>query len=117
MVTRSAIGRARRLRREQTDVEATLWRALRAKRFEGAKFRRQHPVGAFVADFACPAAKLVVELDGFQHGDGAGLARDARRTAALEAEGWRVLRFWNRQVNEELDGVLYAIACALEERR
>jgi len=98
METGSAIGRARRLRRDQTDVEAKLWHALRAKRFEGAKFRRQHPIGAFVADFACPAVKLIVELDGFQHGDDSGLARDARRTAMLE-------------------GVLHAIACAVNERR
>ena len=113
----TAVGRARRLRRDQTDVEAKLWRALRAKRFAGAKFRGQHPIGAFVADFAYPGAKLIVELDGFQHGEEEGLARDARRTAALEAGGWRVLRFWNRQINEEFEGVLYAVECALKERR
>ncbi len=105
------------MRRDQTDVEAKLWQALRAKRFEATKFRRQHPIGGFVADFACPAARLIVELDGFQHGEEAGFAHDVRRTAALEEQGWRVLRFWNRQINEELEGVLYAIACAVNERR
>ena len=117
MPTGRTIGQARRLRRGQTDVEAKLWQALRAKRFDGVKFRRQHPIGAFVADFACSAAKLVIELDGFQHGEAEGIVRDARRTEMLEEQGWAVLRFWNRQINDEMDGVLYAIACAVRERR
>lgn len=102
----SGIERARHLRRESTFPERLLWSRLRGRRFAGLKFRRQHPVGPYFADFACEALKLVVELDGDTHGMPGQQAHDARRTVFLEQEGWRVLRFWNSEVLESLEGTL-----------
>ncbi|HXY99632.1 MAG TPA: endonuclease domain-containing protein [Stellaceae bacterium] len=102
---------ARRLRRDATDVEKMLWRALR-ERIPLWKFRRRHPIGQRIADFACPACKLVIELDGGQHGE--RIEADDRRTAELARHGYRVIRFWNNDVLDNLDGVLEAIRCALE---
>ena len=99
--------RARSLRRGMTDVERILWRALRGKQLERNRFRRQHPIGQFIADFACIEQKLVIELDGGQHQE--QLAYDEQRTVLLQAQGWRVLRFWNNDVLNNLDGVLSTI--------
>jgi very-short-patch-repair endonuclease len=101
---------ARRLRRDATDVEALLWRALR-ERVSPWKFRRQHPIGRRIADFACPARKLVIELDGGQHD--ALQEADERRVEELATHGYRVVRFWNNDVMENLDGVLEAICAEL----
>lgn len=98
---------ARALRSESTDVERLLWRHLRAKRFAGYKFRRQQPIGPYIADFVCFDAKLVVELEGGQHAD--RRAQDAERDAWLRSQGFDVLRFWNTEVIEELDAVLSVI--------
>ena len=103
---------ARRLRREPTDAERLLWYRLRARRLRGHKFRRQHPVGPYFADFACVEAMLVVELDGGQHA--ARVGYDERRTAFLKGQGFRVLRFWNNDVFGNLDGVLSTIVDAIE---
>ena len=106
--------RARAMRREPTPFEQELWLALRARRFADAKFRRQVVIGRYIADFACRLPrKLVVEIDGDSHGD--QLAYDARRDAQLTALGYRVLRFTNREVGGNLDGVLTAIAIALDD--
>jgi len=105
------LSRARRLRRDQTDVEQRLWHALRGRRFGGIKFRRQMPVGHHVVDFACPVRHLIVELDGGQHATQS--ASDEARSRVLEAAGYRVLRFWNNDVSENLAGVLTAIEAAL----
>ena len=83
---------ARTLRREATEAEDRLWQELRGRRLDGIKFRRQVPVGRFVADFLCSDAMLIVEVDGSQH---AGSMRDDKRTAELNRLGFRVLRFWN----------------------
>jgi len=104
---------ARRLRRDSTLAEGLLWRHLRNRGLAGAKFRRQHPVGPYVADLCCAEAMLIVEVDGSQHGP----ARDAPRTAALEAEGFMVLRFWNIDVLQSLEGVLLRIEEALTRNR
>ena len=101
---------ARRLRREATEVEKILWRVLR-DRLAPWKFRRQHPIGNRIADFACPVRKLAIELDGGQHGE--RMAEDEQRTAELARHGYRVLRFWNNDVLDNLDGVLEKITCAL----
>jgi primosomal protein N' (replication factor Y) len=98
--------RARTLRREPTEAEALLWRLLRA-RAVAMKFRRQHPVPPFVVDFACVAARVVVELDGGQH----GRPRDAARDAALAARGWTMLRYWNNDVLANPEGVIADILC------
>ena len=84
---------ARKLRREQTNVERKLWHALRARQFAGFKFRRQQPVGPYIVDFVCFEARLVVELDGDQHGSEQGIAQDRIRTQALEQDGFQVGRF------------------------
>ncbi|MGC9954639.1 MAG: endonuclease domain-containing protein [Rhizomicrobium sp.] len=104
---------ARQLRRDQTDVERKLWFALRDRRFHGFKFRRQQPIGPYVADFICFEAKLVIELDGGQHGLAENEAADRARTKRLEADGFRVLRFWNNELNDNFDGVLDSISLAL----
>jgi very-short-patch-repair endonuclease len=104
---------ARRLRRDQTDVEQRLWRALRARGFAGAKFRRQLPIGHYIVDFACPSHRLIVELDGGQHAVNA--SKDEARTRVLAAHGYRVIRFWNNDVSENLPGVLAAIESALAD--
>ncbi|HWH22543.1 MAG TPA: DUF559 domain-containing protein [Allosphingosinicella sp.] len=105
-----ATQRARSLRRNATGAEQSLWRALR-ERLPAAKFRRQVPFGPYVADFASHGAKLVVEVDGSQHAE--RLAQDEVRTRFLNGEGYRVLRFWNNQVLENLDGVVTAIAAQI----
>ncbi|MBA4228411.1 MAG: hypothetical protein C0456_17505 [Hyphomonas sp.] len=103
------IKRARRLRREATFPERLLWNKLRNGQLAGLKFRRQHPVGPYIADFACFDLKLLIELDGDTHGQDAQIKRDASRTAYLEREGWRVIRFWNVDVMDSLEGVLQQI--------
>ncbi len=85
-----------------------LWRALR-NRFQTLKFRRQQPIGPYIADFVCYQAKLVIELDGSQHAGESARAYDAVRTEFLEAGGFRVLRFWNSEVRFNLQGVIQSI--------
>jgi len=102
---------ARRLRRDGTHVERILWSALR-ERLPAWKFRRQHPIGGRIADFACPARKLVIELDGGQHGE--QVHADNQRSAELALQGYRVIRFWNNDVIENIEGVLETIRRALE---
>lgn len=101
---------ARTLRRASTDAEARLWYHLRNRRLFGFKFRQQAPIGRHVADFACQQARLVIELDGGQHADSAA---DAARTAAIEAAGYQILRFWNHDVLANTEGVLEEIARTL----
>jgi very-short-patch-repair endonuclease len=103
------IKHARRLRREAPFPERLLWARLRSGQLEGWKFRRQHPVGPYITDFACIELKLIVELDGDTHGEPGQIRRDAVRTAFLEGEGWQVIRFWNVDVMDSLDGVLRQI--------
>jgi very-short-patch-repair endonuclease len=111
LLHRMANQRARQLRREMTEAERKLWLRLRDWRPAGYHFRRQAPLGPFIADFACLHASLVVELDGGQHTE--QVAEDSRRTAYLAEHGFRVLRFWNNQVFTELDDVLETIWLAL----
>lgn len=101
--------RARRLRANATDAEALLWSRLRNRQIGSAKFRRQMPIGPYVADFTCLDLRLIVEVDGGQHGGDA----DAERTAFLEAQDFKVIRFWNHDVLGNIDGVLEAIAAHL----
>jgi very-short-patch-repair endonuclease len=100
---------ARRLRRNETDAESKLWRYLRRLETRGTHFRRQMPIGNFVVDFACPAARLVIEVDGSQHGEDEGRLRDRKRTQFLESEGYHVLRFWNNDISQNIHGVMEAI--------
>jgi len=103
--------RERGLRQTQTDAEARLWQHLRDRRLSGHKFRRQHKVEAFVVDLVCMDAMLVVEVEGGQHAD--RMTQDAARTAALEALGYRVIRFWNDDVLIRTDDVLTEVLRAL----
>ena len=95
---------ARNLRREQIDVERKLWMRLRDRQLCGAKFRRQHPLGPYIVDFCCPDRGLIVELDGGQHAEQS--AGDQIRTSFLEANGYRVVRFWNHDVLEQMEAIL-----------
>ena len=103
---------AREMRHAATDAEHLLWSALRSRRLGGFKFRRQHPIEPYIADFACTERMLIVEADGGQHAEN---ARDAERTAKLERAGWRVLRFWNHEIQANLEGVLAIILAKLRE--
>ncbi len=104
---------ARHLRREQTPFEAKLWRRLRGRQFGEFKFRRQFPVKGYIADLCCPEKKLIVELDGGQHLEQAPY--DNERTAKLEDSGYRVIRFWNTEIAENIDGILEAIYTELNK--
>ena len=101
---------ARALRNNPTPAEEKLWRALSRVR---PRFTRQLRLGPFVADFACRRARLIVEADGSQHAES---STDAVRSAALEADGWRVIRFWNSDIAGNLDGVVEAIVTAVATR-
>ncbi len=105
--------RARQLRKEQTPMEQWLWQLLRAKRFSGFKFRRQQTIGRYIVDFVCFAQKLIIELDGSQHAD--AQEEDAARDHWLRGEGFRVLRFWNNELQQQTDAVLEMIWSALQE--
>ena len=107
------LARRRQLRRNQTDAEAALWQRLRAHRFAGFQFRRQHPCGPFILDFFCVSRKLAIELDGGQHFQPHVQRYDARRTRYLVARGITILRFASDLVFRDLDGVLAVIAAAL----
>jgi very-short-patch-repair endonuclease len=102
--------RARELRKRMTDAERKLWFALRDRRFARFKFRRQAPIGRFVADFICFERRLIIEVDGSQHADSLS---DQRRNRWLAANGYRVLRFWNNEVLKNLDGVMTLLADTL----
>jgi very-short-patch-repair endonuclease len=102
---------ARSLRNAPTDAEIRLWAQLRRKQLGGFRFRRQQPIGAYVVDFFCPEAKLVIEVDGGQHSD--QVAMDDIRSRWLEARGYRVIRFWNNEVLSNTEGVVLAILDAL----
>jgi very-short-patch-repair endonuclease len=107
---------ARELRKNSTEAERSLWSELRDHKLNGIGFRRQVPIKNYIADFACHAAKLVVELDGGQHFSDAAEAADAARTAVIEARGFKVLRFSNLDVMTNRAGVLETIAAAVAER-
>ncbi len=104
---------AQSLRNNATLAERYLWRHLSRRQLEGHKFSRQMPVGPFVCDFLCREARLVIEVDGGQHNDS---RRDQSRTAYLNAEGYRVIRFWNNDVMGNVEGVVEAIRAELGPR-
>jgi len=93
------------MRRQMTDAELKLWNELRAHRLMGLGFRRQVPIAGYIADFACADKRVIVELDGSQHGEAGQSTVDATRTQRLEKDGWTVLRFWNDDVLGDIDGV------------
>jgi very-short-patch-repair endonuclease len=114
MFSKEQTERARELRRKATPAEVLLWRHLRGAAM-GASFRRQHPIGPYFADFCCPSLKIVIELDGGQHSERA--AYDEARTAFLERNGYAVIRFWNNEVRDGLDGVCEQISWLIRQRK
>jgi very-short-patch-repair endonuclease len=113
--TESPQRNARRLRHEQTDAERILWRHLRGRRMRLVKFRRQHPIGPYFADFCSIERRLIIELDGAQHAE---LSKeDEIRTSFLKSRDYRVLRFWNDQVLADVNEVLNAIDDFLREAK
>jgi len=105
--------RARQLRLNATEPEQRLWRALKSVPVFGSHFRRQVPIGSYVADFACLKARLIIELDGGHHSKDDVAVKDEQRTRWLKSEGYRVIRFWNAELTENLPGVLDTIYRAL----
>ena len=101
---------AKGLRLNATVAERRLWNLLRGRK-AGAKFRRQQPIGAYIADFVCFEAKMIIELDGGQHAD--SVAEDTERTRWLASQGFRVLRFWNNDVIDNMEGVWASIVATL----
>jgi very-short-patch-repair endonuclease len=99
---------ARQNRREMTESETVLWNALRNE-FRGIKFRRQHPIGDYIADFLCLKAKLVIEVDGGYHDKPQQQLEDQWRTEFLQSKGYRVIRFTNEEVSSQLKGVISRI--------
>jgi len=108
-LTRKVLRRSRSLRREMTNAEVILWMRLRDRGLHGQKFRRQHPIGPYMADFACVGIRLVVELDGATHATAEERAYDTRRDAYLRCAGWKTIRFTNEDVYKRLDDVLDTI--------
>ena len=108
----SNTAKARQLRNNPTDAERVLWNILRGRQIAGYKFRRQAPIGHYIVDFVCFENRLVIEVDGGHHKESADY--DAMRTAWLESEGFRVMRFWNDQVLRETDAVQEAIFLAVQ---
>src|SRR5882724_2615007 len=100
---------AKKLRANTTPHERTLWRALKELPMSGTHFRRQAPIGPYVVDFFCPAAHLIIELDGGHHNEDETAQKDRARQQWLEREGYRVIRFWNSDINSSLEGVLEQI--------
>ena len=105
-------GNARKMRKDMTEAELKLWNELRAHRLMELAFRRQMPIAGYIVDFACPARKLVVEIDGSQHAEAAQSEADVTRTRKLQALGWLVLRFWNDDVLRDIDNVCQHIVIA-----
>jgi very-short-patch-repair endonuclease len=100
---------AKRLRANSTPHERVLWRALKELPLDGTHFRRQAPIGPYVVDFLCPAAHLIIELDGGHHNEDETAERDRERQLWLEREGYRVVRFWNSEIAGDLTAVLERI--------
>jgi len=104
---------SRELRKEQTEAEKLLWSRLRNKQLCQVKFRRQQPIGSYIVDFVSFDKLLIIELDGGQHDELSNRAKDEQRTDYLESKGYKVIRFWNNDVLQNVDGVLIQISEAL----
>jgi len=107
---------ARSLRKNQTDAEECLWRCLRNRQLTGYKFRRQYAIGSYIADFVCLNRWLIVEIDGGQHSIESAIVHDNARTAYMNNQGFRVLRFWNNDVLNNTKIVLESILSRLQEQ-
>jgi very-short-patch-repair endonuclease len=110
-----AFANAHKLRQHPTEAESLLWHVLRMHQLDNIHFRRQHAIGPYIVDFCAPRIKLVIEVDGSQHLD--QQEHDAARTAFLANKGYRVLRFWNSEVMDQLDAVAQAVLDAIAEAK
>jgi very-short-patch-repair endonuclease len=106
---------AKVMRQDMTNAEVILWSRLRRGQVHGLKFRRQHPIGPFIADFACWEARLMVEVDGPSHVGDEAKIKDEKRTAFLHQQGWDVIRVWNNDIYNNLSGVMDAISIRVWE--
>ncbi len=97
---------ARNLRKQSTKQEELLWNLLRNRQFSNLKFRRQYPIGKYIVDFVCIKKKIIIELDGGQHNFNKNIEYDNERTQFLENLGYKVIRFWNNDIDDNLDGVI-----------
>ena len=113
--TPKVFGYAKQLHRNMTPAEVKLWARLRAHRLEGVHFRNQHAIGKYVVDFCAPRKKLIIELDGSQHMEQERYDRE--RTEYLESKGYKVIRFWNNDVMNDIENVIRAILYATESER
>ena len=107
------LDKAKKLRKNQTPQEIIVWSKLRNRGFKNLKFRRQYPIGKYVVDFICLDKKIIIELDGWQHKKERQERYDEKRNEFLEKLGFRMLRFWNNEVNSNLDGVFLKIEEAI----
>ena len=103
--------KARNLRQNSADVERVIWQILRNRQFHNLKFRRQYPIKPYIVDFICLEEKLIIEIDGGQHAE--QVEYDKARSVFLESRGFRIMRFWNNEVLENLEGVYDALTLAL----
>jgi very-short-patch-repair endonuclease len=106
---RQYVNLARNLRSQEPPAERLLWNHLNAKQLDGLKFRRQHTIGNYIIDFVCPAKMLIIEIDGGHHNELITENADTQRTKALKALGYQVIRFWNNDVLQNIDGVVFKI--------
>lgn len=97
--------KARKLRKNQTPHEQKMWNLLRGKQFQGIKFVRQYPIDKYIVDFACRSRKLIIEIDGGQHNENKNIAYDNERTKFLESLGYKIIRFWNNDIDQNIEGV------------
>lgn len=97
---------ARNLRKNSTIQEKRLWNLLKNHKFHGLKFKRQQPVGNYIVDFICKEAKIIIEVDGGQHNEMENIEADNVRTVFLESKGYKVIRFWNNEIYENIEGVI-----------
>jgi very-short-patch-repair endonuclease len=105
--------KAGELRLESTPAEKKLWEHLRGSKLDGVRFRRQHAIGNYIVDFVSVKKKLIIELDGTHHLE--QTEYDTERTRYLESQGYKVVRFWNDQVEKEMDGIIQELAAILAE--
>ena len=108
---------AREIDTPSTDAEQRLWQKLKRRQIATVKFRRQQPIGPFIVDFVCFQRRLIIEVDGAQHGMEHQIVHDEQRTRWLETQGYRVLRFWTHEIRRELNAVLDTIYAAISEKR
>lgn len=101
--------KARNLRKNMTEQERKLWQFLRKKSIDGLKFRRQYPIGNYIVDFICNEKKLIIEVDGGQHNEAQNIAYDKERTEFLESKGYKIIRFWNSDIDNNIEGVYQEI--------